>query len=140
MVLFAKNILFLRKHKGWTQADIHANLEISRATWSNYENNSTEPGLEKLVKIARFFGIRIDDLLTTDLSKNKHLLDQTGAHLDEEAFASDEERKRILYSPEGENTEAKENQETAIWYLLREVKAIRQELDEWKAERVKKGT
>lgn len=138
MIFFAKNILFLRKQKGWTQAEIHANINISRATWSNYENNSTQPDLEKLVKIARVFGVRIDDLLTTDLSKNKHLLDQTEAHSEKDVFASEQERTRILYSPEGENTEAQESQEAAIWYLFREVKAIRQEIDELKARRAKK--
>ena len=132
MIFFAKNILFLRKHKGWTQAEIPANINITRATWSNYENDSTQPGLEKLVKIARVFGVRIDDLLTTDLSKNTHLLDHTENDPVNRVAIPGQEKNRILYSPEGENTEAQENQEAAIWYLLREVKAIRQEIDELK--------
>ena len=137
MIFFAKNILFLRKHKGWKQAEIQANINISRATWSNYENDSTEPDFEKLIRIAKFFGIQIDDLLTVDLSKNPHLVNHIEDGSKDKTSVSGPDSKRILYTPEDENTEARENQETAIWYLLREVKAIRQDIDEIKARSAK---
>lgn len=62
-MFLAENLKFLRESKGWTQREVANALDISIATIANYEVKTREPGLEMLIKIARFFSVTIDDLL-----------------------------------------------------------------------------
>ncbi|OQP63094.1 hypothetical protein A3860_03730 [Niastella vici] len=66
---FAQNLAFLRKKKGQTQAEVATALGLKRNTFSNYETTHSEPDLGTLEKIASFFDISIDELLSVDLSK-----------------------------------------------------------------------
>ena len=72
MNFFAKNLLYLRKKNKYTQANMPELIDISRATWSNYEKGFTEPGFDKLIKIAKLFKVSIDDLLTRDIEFDIH--------------------------------------------------------------------
>ena len=66
---FAQNLSFLRKKKGQTQAEVATALGLKRNTFSNYETTHSEPDLGTLEKIASFFDISIDELISVDLSK-----------------------------------------------------------------------
>lgn len=66
---FANNLSFLRKKKGLTQAEVATALGLKRNTFSNYETTHSEPDLGTLEKIASFFDISIDELVSVDLSK-----------------------------------------------------------------------
>jgi transcriptional regulator with XRE-family HTH domain len=66
---FANNLSFLRKKKGLTQAEVATALGLKRNTFSNYETTHSEPDLGTLEKIASFFDISIDELVSIDLSK-----------------------------------------------------------------------
>jgi transcriptional regulator with XRE-family HTH domain/signal peptidase I len=66
---FAQNLAFLRKKKGQTQAEVATALGLKRNTFSNYETTHSEPDLGTLEKIASFFDISLDELLSVDLSK-----------------------------------------------------------------------
>jgi transcriptional regulator with XRE-family HTH domain len=66
---FASNLSFLRKKKGLTQIEVATALGLKRNTFSNYETTHSEPDLGTLEKIASFFDISIDELLSVDLSK-----------------------------------------------------------------------
>jgi transcriptional regulator with XRE-family HTH domain len=68
---FAQNLAFLRKKKGQTQAEVATALGLKRNTFSNYETTHSEPDLGTLEKIASFFDISLDELLSVDLSKGK---------------------------------------------------------------------
>jgi transcriptional regulator with XRE-family HTH domain len=52
-------------------------IGVSRVTWSNYENNITQPDIDKLIDIADFFEISVDYLLRTDLSQHTNLLNNS---------------------------------------------------------------
>ena len=54
-------------------------IKVSRVTWSNYENDHTQPDIDKLIDIADFFEISIDYLLKVNLSlpENAQLLTRT---------------------------------------------------------------
>lgn len=77
MSLLSRNIKFLRKQKGLTQAEMHSQTGISNATWSNYELGNTEPNVDLLIIIAKFFGVTVDELIKENfeegnlISKNK---------------------------------------------------------------------
>jgi transcriptional regulator with XRE-family HTH domain len=66
---FASNLSFLRKNKGLTQAEVATALGLKRNTFSNYETTHSEPDLNTLEKIASFFDISMDELISIDLSK-----------------------------------------------------------------------
>lgn len=72
-MFLARNLKFLRESKGWTQREIANALDISAATIANYEIEAREPGLEMLVKLARFFSVTIDDLLLKKMEPEKPL-------------------------------------------------------------------
>ncbi|WP_205513525.1 XRE family transcriptional regulator [Longitalea arenae] len=66
---FAPNLSYLRKKKGLTQAEVATALGLKRNTFSNYETTHSEPDLGTLEKIASFFDISIDELVSVDLAK-----------------------------------------------------------------------
>lgn len=59
----ADNLKFLRKKHQLTQAQMAVLLEVDRSAYSCYETGKTRPDYEKLIKIARFYQVSIDDLL-----------------------------------------------------------------------------
>lgn len=42
-------------------------LGFSRTTWSNYEQCRTAPSLDGLIRISRFFGVTLDELIAEDI-------------------------------------------------------------------------
>lgn len=64
----SRNLYFLRNRAKMTQSDIQENLGIMRNTWSNWENEKSEPNLDSLHKISSYFHIGVGDLLSKDLT------------------------------------------------------------------------
>ncbi len=58
-----KNLKNLRKEFGISQKEIAEQLNISQQTYSDYENDKTEPTMELLIKLAEFFKITVDELI-----------------------------------------------------------------------------
>ena len=67
-IYFNTNIKHLRKSKGLKLEDMGPLMGIGRSTLSNYENGRFEPDLHKLVSLADFYGVTVDELLKKDLS------------------------------------------------------------------------
>jgi transcriptional regulator with XRE-family HTH domain len=65
---FATNIKFLRARKKISQEEASKALEIPRSTYSGYENETAEPSLGMLSKMATFYNVSVDKLLTLNLS------------------------------------------------------------------------
>ena len=63
MTNFAENLKKLRKNKGVHQKEISKQLGISVSGYSLYETGQREPDIEKLIKLADYFNITIDELL-----------------------------------------------------------------------------
>ena len=75
MVYIFNNIKYLRKLRGVNQEALATEIGVLRTTISNYEKNISTPDYETLIKIANYFDISIDDIITEDLSeKDAHLL------------------------------------------------------------------
>jgi transcriptional regulator with XRE-family HTH domain len=70
---FSRNLSLLRKLTGMSQSEIEAHTGIKRNTWSNWENQKSEPSLENLFKIAEFYNIEIGDLLSKNLTEDKEI-------------------------------------------------------------------
>lgn len=52
----------LRLSSGYNQNEVANNINITQNTYSNYENNKTEPDIETLCKLADYYGVSLDYL------------------------------------------------------------------------------
>ncbi len=64
-----ENIRFLRSKKQFSQQRIADDLEITRVRYAKYEDGTSEPPLDLLNKIARYFGVSVDLLISVDVKK-----------------------------------------------------------------------
>lgn len=73
MSLFGKNLKKIRSVKKLSQQAFADLFNLKRGTLGAYEEERSEPKLETLIKIANYFSIKIDDLLTKELTVNQLL-------------------------------------------------------------------
>ena len=73
MSFFGKNIKKIRGVKGLSQQAFAEVFDLKRATLGAYEEGRSEPKIDTIIKIANYFSIKIDDLLTSELTVNKLL-------------------------------------------------------------------
>lgn len=69
MSLLSDNMRVLRDRMKISQQKTADSLKITRGRYVKYEDGSSEPPLEILVRISRFFNVSIDLLLTVDIRK-----------------------------------------------------------------------
>ncbi len=65
--MLGENIKYLRRKQQLSQQQLAEILSTPRTTLGDYERGHTEPNLETLVNMARFFKVTIDDLLIRKL-------------------------------------------------------------------------
>ena len=63
---FSRNMSKLRKEHGLSQRKAAADLHISQALLSHYENGAREPGLPFLCRACDYYGVTADYLLGRD--------------------------------------------------------------------------
>ena len=63
---FNEKLQELRKHKSLTQEELAELLFVSRTAVSKWESGRGYPNIDSLKAIARFFGVTIDELLSSD--------------------------------------------------------------------------
>ena len=68
-MLFSTNIKFLRKRRSKTQDDVATALNMKRSTLSGYENEVSEPNIEALLALSKYFNVAIDTLIKVDLTQ-----------------------------------------------------------------------
>lgn len=73
MSFFGRNIKKIRGVKGLSQKSFAELFDLKRATLGAYEEGRSEPKIETIIKIANYFSITIDSLLTSDLTVNELL-------------------------------------------------------------------
>ena len=62
MTVFQKNLIELRKLHKMTQRDVAARLGVSQPSYIRYENGTSEPTIENLIKLADLFDVSLDYL------------------------------------------------------------------------------
>ena len=70
---FAKNLRFLRRRAEWSQSDLGDKIATDYNTISRYESGKSTPKLEALTKLARVFGVSIEELRNADLTTSSGL-------------------------------------------------------------------
>ena len=73
MSFFGNNIKKIRKVKNLSQQGFADIFELKRATLGAYEEGRSEPKIETIIKVANYFSIYIDQLLTRELTVNELL-------------------------------------------------------------------
>lgn len=73
MSFFGNNIKKIRKVKNLSQQGFADLFELKRATLGAYEEGRSEPKIETIIKVANYFSIYIDQLLTRELTVNELL-------------------------------------------------------------------
>lgn len=69
MSIFAENIVFLRGKKNKTQQELADELIMTRSRYISYEYGKSEPPIEILIRISKYYSISIDLLVTVDIRK-----------------------------------------------------------------------
>lgn len=59
----AKNIIYYRKKKGLSQEKLSEYIGVSRQAVTKWENDSSRPSSDHLIKLAELFGVSVDALL-----------------------------------------------------------------------------
>ena len=81
---FSQTMCELRRERGLSQRSAAADLKISQALLSHYENGAREPGLGFVCRACRYYGVSADYLLgLTDSSGGKRGREELGALLGE---------------------------------------------------------
>ena len=56
-------LLELRTEKELSQRDMAKVLNISQGTYNNWENSNTQPSIEQLIALSKFFGVSVDYII-----------------------------------------------------------------------------
>ena len=67
---FAKNLSELRRRSGLSQRKAAADLKISQALLSHYENGAREPGLGFVCRVCDYYNVTADYLLGRSWNPN----------------------------------------------------------------------
>ncbi|MFT3825891.1 MAG: helix-turn-helix transcriptional regulator [Chitinophagaceae bacterium] len=118
-----KNLHYLRKKKGLLQEEMHMHVGIQRTTWSNYENGITDPSVNDLINFSNFFGVSLDELIRFDIALRDSHIDPTQGKI-----------KRKPY-PDNETISILNDSGQDYSYILREIKKLREEINELKAKK-----
>lgn len=71
MASFAQRLTLLRENKNLKKKDLAAILNVSSACISQYENESSMPSPDILVRIAQYFEVSVDFLIANDSAELK---------------------------------------------------------------------
>lgn len=71
MSKIGRNIKKIRSVKNLSQSKFADLFKLSRASIGSYEEERAEPKIEKLIEIANYFSIKLEDLLKKELSVNE---------------------------------------------------------------------
>ena len=66
-MFLASNLKYLRKKSGKTQDALSAELKIGRTTIANYEAGISEPNVDTLIALSKYFGIPVGDMLSKNM-------------------------------------------------------------------------
>lgn len=73
MILDTERLKALRKSKGLSQRQVADVLNIGRTTYLKYESGDSNPHLNKLQELAKFFEVSVGYLLLDDNSNNNNI-------------------------------------------------------------------
>ena len=93
---FHSKMIKLRKIKGMTQESFATEVGVSRQSVYKWESGQSYPDVEKLLKIARTFGVTVDDMLNDEMDVDRQGVMRPAAEVqaEEERIAREKEERR----------------------------------------------
>ncbi|MDD7008891.1 MAG: helix-turn-helix domain-containing protein [Spirochaetales bacterium] len=73
-MMFADNLVDLRKYHAMSQEELAEKIGVSRQTLSKYETGESLPDIEKCKALADVFGITVDDLISYEKTDGMGLM------------------------------------------------------------------
>lgn len=71
-MILADKIIALRKKNGWSQEELADKVNVTRQSVSKWEGAQSIPDLEKILQMARLFGVSTDYLLKDELEEPEY--------------------------------------------------------------------
>jgi transcriptional regulator with XRE-family HTH domain len=124
MVFLSQNLRYLRKKMGQSQAVISELVGKKQNTIGNWENAVSEPTISELAKLAQYFGVSIQDLLTKDLQSDP----PTDQLKEKESKAS---KVSFATYPVNESfsSQSQETGQHQFWVIIGELRRVHEKLD-----------
>lgn len=72
IILLKDQLIKLRKQKNKTQEEVAKFLGITRPAYTAYESGNRQPDYDSLIKLAEYYDVSLDYLLTGKETKNKN--------------------------------------------------------------------
>ncbi len=93
---FHSKMIKLRKLKNLTQQGFAEEVGVSRQSVYKWESGQSYPDVEKLLKIARTFGVTVDDMLNDEMDVDRAGVMRPAAEVkeEEERLAREREERR----------------------------------------------
>lgn len=91
------NLIRLRKHKGYTQEELAARLNVVRQTISKWEKGQSVPDAEMLMKLAEIFEVPVSQLLggTIEVESKPNQVVEQLARINEQLVIKNRRSRRI---------------------------------------------
>ena len=99
MTQIGKNIKKIRNVRGLSQQAFGDLFELTRGNISSYEEFRAEPKIEVVVKIAKYFGIPLADIIEKDLSVNELLHYNSELVVETEKLKITQQLAKVPYIP-----------------------------------------
>lgn len=136
MNYFKKNLRFIIKRFGTTQAQLAFQMNKGQNTISNWINENTYPDLNDLVTIHRIFGISLDALTFQDLESGNLITDSHVAEFEKNGNVKGNRIGNLkavsvdYFKPETQSlTIVAERNEAAEWGIVTILKKMDEKLD-----------
>lgn len=71
-MILADKILALRKNIGWSQEELAEKMNVSRQSISKWESAAAIPDINRILEMAKLFGVTTDYLLKDDIEKTEY--------------------------------------------------------------------
>jgi transcriptional regulator with XRE-family HTH domain len=92
---FHDTLAGLRRTRGMSQRQVAADLGISQALLSHYENGAREPGLAFVCRVCDYYGVSADYLLCRSESPSSLAPEKAGAFLKQLRALTDEGERML---------------------------------------------
>lgn len=79
-MILADKILALRRNSGWSQEEMADKLNVSRQSVSKWESAQSIPDINKILEMAKLFGVTTDYLLKDDMESVAYSGDDEGKY------------------------------------------------------------
>jgi len=126
MNFLGQNIRQLRKRHSVTQSELAALINKGQTTIGNWENGVSEPNIQELLVLSNYFGVSLDHLVKSDLSR-------------EPQDTSEADAKNTYDHSPLKNSVVHENETTYLTGLHKEINALWVEVGRLRAHIEKKS-